>query len=64
MPTDLVYEYALNLAEAGEFDRARALFHDRFFLRAEGGTNVRQCGLKCDWSRLCERLKMDIATRR
>jgi predicted Zn-dependent protease len=42
MPTDLVYEYALNLAEAGEFDRARALFHDRFFLRAEGGTNVRQ----------------------
>ena len=42
MPTDLVYEYALNLAETGEFDRAQALFHNRFFLRAEGGTNVRQ----------------------
>ena len=42
MPTALVYELALNLAEAGDFDRAIALFHHRFFLRAEGGTNVRQ----------------------
>jgi tetratricopeptide (TPR) repeat protein len=42
MPTNLVYEFALNLAEAGDFDRAEALFHNRFFLRAEGGTNVRQ----------------------
>ena len=42
MPTDLVYELALNLAEAGDYDSAVALFHNRFFLRAEGGTNVRQ----------------------
>lgn len=42
MPTDLFYEYVLNLAEAGEYDRAESLFHNRFFLRAEGGTNVRQ----------------------
>jgi len=42
MPTNLLYELALNLVEAGEFDRAAALFQNRFFLRAEGGTNVRQ----------------------
>jgi Flp pilus assembly protein TadD len=42
LPTALVYELALNLAEAGNFDSAVALFHHRFFLRAEGGTNVRQ----------------------
>ena len=42
MPTDLFYEYDLSLAEAGDFERAEALFHNRFFLRAEGGTNVRQ----------------------
>ena len=42
MPTDLFYEYDLALAEAGDFDRAESLFHNRFFLRAEGGTNVRQ----------------------
>jgi len=42
MPTALFYELALNLAEAGEFDSAAALFRNRFFQRAEGGTNVRQ----------------------
>ncbi len=42
MPTDLFYEYDLALAETGDFDRAESLFHNRFFLRAEGGTNVRQ----------------------
>lgn len=42
MPTNLVYELALNLAEAGDDTRAEALFHDRFFSRTEGGTNVRQ----------------------
>jgi tetratricopeptide (TPR) repeat protein len=42
MPTSLVYELILNLAEAGEFDKATALFHNRFFQREEGGTNVRQ----------------------
>ncbi|HVN02808.1 MAG TPA: hypothetical protein VMT86_00245, partial [Bryobacteraceae bacterium] len=42
MPTELVYSLALVRAEAGEFDRALALFHDRFFVREEGGTNVRE----------------------
>jgi len=42
MPTDLFYEYVLTMAEAGDYDRAESLFHDRFFVRAEGGTNVRQ----------------------
>jgi len=42
MPAFLVYELALNLTESGDFDRAIALFHDRFFPREEGGTNVRQ----------------------
>jgi len=42
MPAKLVYELALNLAEAGDFERATSLFRDRFFAREEGGTNVRQ----------------------
>lgn len=42
MPSELVYELVLNLAEAGQFDAANALFHNRFFEREEGGTNVRQ----------------------
>jgi Flp pilus assembly protein TadD len=42
MPAPIVYELALNLAEAGDFDRAIALFNNRFFPREEGGTNVRQ----------------------
>jgi tetratricopeptide (TPR) repeat protein len=42
MPTSLVYELALNRAEAEDFAGAIALFHDRFFGREEGGTNVRQ----------------------
>ncbi len=46
MPTTLVYELILNLTEAGEFERAAALFHNRFFQREEGGTNVRQVWLE------------------
>jgi Flp pilus assembly protein TadD len=42
MPSSMVFELALNLAESGDYDRAVALFHDRFFPREEGGTNVRQ----------------------
>jgi hypothetical protein len=42
MPSSLVYEFALNKAEAGDFAGATALFHDRFFGREEGGLNVRQ----------------------
>src|ERR1700752_182204 len=47
-PSDasLVYELILNLAEAGEFEKAAALFHNRFFQREEGGTNVRQVWLE------------------
>ena len=46
MPTKLVYELILNLAESGEFEKAAALFHNRFFSREEGGTNVRQVWLE------------------
>ncbi len=42
MPAELVYALALDRAEALDFDGAIALFHDRFFPREEGGTNVRQ----------------------
>jgi tetratricopeptide (TPR) repeat protein len=42
MPSSLVYELMLNLAESGEFEKALALFHNRFFQREEGGTNVRE----------------------
>ncbi len=42
MPNSLVQDLALNRAEAGDFDGAIVLFHDRFFSREEGGTNVRQ----------------------
>jgi tetratricopeptide (TPR) repeat protein len=46
MPTNLIYELILNLAESGEFEKAAALFHNRFFPRAEGGTNVREVWLE------------------
>jgi tetratricopeptide (TPR) repeat protein len=42
MPAELLYELALNLGEAGDFERATSLFRNRFFAREEGGTNVRQ----------------------
>lgn len=42
MPSGLVYELALNLAEAGQFDKAEALFQHRYLVRAEGETNVRE----------------------
>jgi tetratricopeptide (TPR) repeat protein len=41
-PPEVIYELILNLTESGDFERATALFHDRFFAREEGGTNVRQ----------------------
>jgi tetratricopeptide (TPR) repeat protein len=46
MPSSLVYELILNLVEAGEFEKAEALFHNRFFPREEGGINVRQVWLE------------------
>src|SRR6266849_5927062 len=42
MPTSLVYELALNRAEAGNYSGATELFQNRFFGSEEGGTNVRQ----------------------
>lgn len=41
-PNPLMFELILNLAEAGDFQRANSLFHNHFFPREEGGTNVRQ----------------------
>ncbi len=40
-PASLVFKAALALAEAGDAAAAERLFHDRFFPREEGGTNVR-----------------------
>jgi tetratricopeptide (TPR) repeat protein len=40
-PSSLVFKLALALAEAGQAAEAERLFHDRFFAREEGGTNVR-----------------------
>ena len=51
MPTDLTFELALNLAESGEFERAASLFHNRFFARQEGGTNVRQVWVEVELQR-------------
>jgi len=42
MPSSLVYELALNRAEAGNYGGALDLFRNRFFGSEEGGTNVRQ----------------------
>ena len=41
-PSSLIFELILNLAEAGDFQRAESLFRNRFFPNEEGGTNVRQ----------------------
>jgi tetratricopeptide (TPR) repeat protein len=42
MPTNLVYELALNRAEEGNYEGAIDLFQNRFFGSEEGGTDVRQ----------------------
>lgn len=46
MPSALVYDAALSYAEAGRFDRAKAMFQGRFFPREEGGANVRQVWIR------------------
>jgi tetratricopeptide (TPR) repeat protein len=51
-PPALIFELILNLAEAGDFERATQLFHDRFFPREEGGTNVRQVWIEVQLLRL------------
>jgi hypothetical protein len=51
MPSHLVYELILNLAEFGDYDQALSLFHNRFFQREEGGTNVRDVWLEVQLQR-------------
>jgi tetratricopeptide (TPR) repeat protein len=51
MPSHLIYELILNLAEAGDYDAATALFRNRFFQREEGGTNVRQVWIEVQLQR-------------
>lgn len=51
IPSSLVYELILNLVEAGEFEKAEALFHNRFFPREEGGINVREVWLEVEVQR-------------
>jgi tetratricopeptide (TPR) repeat protein len=51
-PSGLIFELILNLAEAGDFQRAEALFHDHFFAREEGGTNVRQVWVEVELQKL------------
>jgi tetratricopeptide (TPR) repeat protein len=46
MPTSLAYDLALSYAEAGNFEKARGMFANRFFAREEGGTNVRQVWIR------------------
>jgi tetratricopeptide (TPR) repeat protein len=50
-PPGLVFELILNHAEAGEFEPATYLFHNRFFPREEGGTNVRQVWIEVQLQR-------------
>src|SRR5882762_4056286 len=50
-PPGLIFELILNLAEAGDFERATHLFHNRFFPREEGGTNVRQVWIEVQLQR-------------
>jgi tetratricopeptide (TPR) repeat protein len=51
MPSYLVFELILNLSESGDYEKAVALFHNRFFQREEGGTNVRQVWLEVQLQR-------------
>jgi Tfp pilus assembly protein PilF len=51
-PPALIFELILNLAEAGDFERATTLFHNRFFPREEGGTNVRQVWIELQLLRI------------
>jgi tetratricopeptide (TPR) repeat protein len=51
MPSHLLYELILNLAESGDYDQALSLFHNRFFQREEGGTNIRDVWLEVQLQR-------------
>lgn len=49
--SSIVYELILNLVEAEEFEKAEAMFHNRFFPREEGGINVREVWLELEVQR-------------
>ena len=51
-PSSLIFELILNLAENGDFQRAESLFHNRFFPREEGGTNVRQVWVEVELQKM------------
>lgn len=51
-PSSLIFELILNLAEAGDFERAESLFRNRFFPREEGGTNVRQVWIEVELQKM------------
>ncbi|MGA9811865.1 MAG: DUF5107 domain-containing protein [Terriglobales bacterium] len=51
-PPVLIFELILNLSEAHDFERAESLFHNRFFPREEGGTNVRQVWIEVQLQRV------------
>ncbi len=51
-PSSLIFELILNLIEAGDFQRAESLFHNRFFPREEGGTNVRQVWIEVELQKM------------
>jgi len=57
MPTQLVYELALNRAEQGNYEAAMDLFKNRFFGREEGGTNVRQVWIEVNLQHALELAK-------
>ena len=61
-PTSLIFELTLNLAEAGDFERAENLFHNRFFPREEGGTNVRQVWIEVQLQKLTAYAKSNRCT--
>ena len=63
-PPDLIFELILNLAEAGNFERADELFQDRFFPREEGGTMCARYGSKFNCFVCWLRLRTDTALKR
>jgi tetratricopeptide (TPR) repeat protein len=46
LPTPLMFDTALSLAEMGQYERARKLFYNHYFEREEHGINVRQAFLE------------------
>ena len=61
-PNPLMFELILNLAETGDFDRATSLFHNHFFPREEGGTNVRQVWVEVQLQRILSLSKQGKCT--